>query len=104
MEPCNKDGELGVVGVISPSSSVWPMLNPGELTPEDDERLRRMYGLGAFEESGGGEVGVEGTDSGSGTRNSSSWTDLGGGRSTIASSSYVEKLMLVPCEIIFTNG
>lgn len=94
MEPCNKDGEPGVVGVISPSSSAWPKLNPGELISEDDERLRRMYGLGAFEESGG-EVGVEGTDSGSGTRNSSSWTDLGGGRSTIASSSYVEKLMLV---------
>jgi hypothetical protein len=83
-------GELGVVGVLFPSSRAWFILSEGELTPEDDERARRMYAMGLiFGDSG--ELGVGGIGSGFGkSKGSSSCNGLGGGRSTFASSNYEE--------------
>ena len=77
---------IGEVGVNLPDTSVTT--TTGELRTEDDERERLTYGLGdGFGDSTCGDSGVGTTSASSGGAYVSSRTALGGGRSTIASSS-----------------
>lgn len=77
---------IGEVGVSLPDTSITPPT--GELRAEDEERERLTYGLGdSFGGSICGDNGVGTTSVSSGGRYVSSRTALGGGRSTIASSS-----------------
>lgn len=77
---------IGEVGVNLPDTSVTT--TTGELRTEDDERERLTYGLGdGFGDSTCGDSGVGTTSASSSGVYVSSRTALGGGRSTIASSS-----------------
>lgn len=77
---------IGEVGVNLPNTSVTPPT--GELRAEDEERERLTYGLGdGLGDSICGDNGVGTTSASSGGVYVSSRTALGGGRSTMASSS-----------------
>jgi len=77
---------IGEVGVNLPDTSITP--TTGELRAEDEERERLTYGLGdGFGDSICGDSGVGTTSVSSSGVYVSSRTALGGGRSTIASSS-----------------